>query len=112
MSLADLLTVEGELLLRAPSPSPDADGVQTWTETPLPVLCELQQEIASEANGAMLETTLWRLFLPATVAPRGWDALRLPGDGVMFELEGDAWAVRNPRSGQVSHVEARVRRVE
>lgn len=113
MSVATLLSVPCELVRRSPS-TPDEYGDPTWAETAAETVCELQQESAVEANGQAVEDTTWRLFLPPGAAspeePRGWDAVRV--SGVTYELDGDTWAVRNPRTGGVSHVEARVRRVE
>ena len=76
-----------------------------------PTRCELQQAGAREDANAAVQVVTWRAWLPPDAPARGWDALRLD-DGRLLELEGDAWAVRNPRTGVVHHVEAFVRGTE
>jgi hypothetical protein len=110
VTLEHLLTLECELLRRRQEGDPDDYGNPGWEvvdDEQLP--CELQQEQSYEAEGGVLEISLWRLFLPATAPPAGWDAVRV--DDVVYELEGDAWLVRNPRTTVDHHVEARVRRI-
>jgi hypothetical protein len=123
-----LLTLECVLLRQRQIGEADEYGDPTWQvidEEPLP--CELQQEQAYEAEGGAVQVTTWRLFLPASAPPAGWDAVsvRVPDpeepeepdveeralDGDVYLLEGDAWLVRNPRTGVEHHVEARVRRI-
>jgi hypothetical protein len=113
VSPTHLLTRPATLIERVADPeTPDEYGNPGWTETGIDTACELQQVGSSEALGDAVQVTLWRLFLPAETPARGWDALRLEGDDVLYELEGDPWQVRNPRTGAVSHVEASARRVE
>lgn len=107
-TLEHLLTRSATLVLRvAVDPTdPDAeleavDGDETS--------CELQQTNETDGLDGRVQSTTWRLWLPAGVELTGWDAVRV--DGELFELEGDPWPVRNPRTSVVSHVEARVRRV-
>jgi hypothetical protein len=111
VSLAGLLTLDATLLRRSQDGAPDEYGDPTWTTVSESVACEVQQEGASEDHGDAVQTSTYRAILAADAADvRGWDALDLAG--VVYELDGDAWTVRNPRTGVVSHVEARVRRVE
>lgn len=70
--------------------------------------CELQQTTAGEVVDGRVMVTGWRVFLPAGVDLSGWDALRI--DDVLLELDGDPWQVRHPRTGDVHHVEAALRR--
>lgn len=113
MSLLELMSVPCELLSRYPDPGQtDPYGNPVQTETRTPSLCEIQQVSATEDHGDAVESNTWRLFLPPDVPVRGWDAIELSGTGWRYEIEGDGWEVRNPRTGLVTHIEATVRRVE
>jgi hypothetical protein len=106
-----LLTLEAQLLRRSQDGPPDEYGNPAWEAVAEPVTCELQQEGATEAEGGAVQVSAWRVYLAAAAADvRGWDALEVAG--ATYEVDGDAWTVRNPRTGAISHVEARVRRVE
>jgi len=104
-----LMTRTAVLLQREQDGPVDEYGNPTWTEVGVPVACELQQESAYEDEGGVLQLTTWRLYLPASAPSSGWDALQLGSE--LYELEGDAWLARNPRTQLDSHVEARVRRL-
>lgn len=108
MSILHLLTRPATLVRRdsADPLEPDAELVPVDAgET----LCELQQSTDTEHHDGRVQSTTWRVWLPAELAGvTGWDALRV--DGELFELDGDPWPVRNPRTSVVSHVEARVTR--
>ena len=106
---AHLLTLTGTLLRRAQTGPPDEYGDPTWTELGEPIACELQQEVGYDAAGGAIQLSTWRVFLPPTTPPTGWDGITI--GAVTYELEGDAWLARNPRTGIDSHVEARVRRL-
>jgi hypothetical protein len=108
---AHLMTLQGTLLRRTQTGPPDEYGDPTWEEVGEPTVCELQQEVGYEASGGAVQLSTWRLFLPPTAPPTGWDAVQLAGSGAIYALEGDAWLARNPRTGADSHVEARVRRL-
>jgi hypothetical protein len=77
----------------------------TWAET----VCELQQRQRDEP-GEMGETsaTDWRLYLPAGTDIDTSDTVIV--NDQIFEVVGDPWQARNPRTRQQSHVEATVRR--
>lgn len=83
------------------NPLTDAETIDT--------VCELQQRTRGEDAGAdEFSETMWALFfLPheeldteATVTV----------DGHVYELVGEPWIVRNPRTHQVSHIEATAKR--
>ena len=117
MSVLELLSHPATIIVRTPDPAnADEYGNPGSIETEFPTLAEIQQESATETNSDAVETTTWRVFLPPDAPTRGWNALQIEDGsiegGSRFELEGDAWQVRNPRTGLISHVEARVRRVE
>lgn len=104
MSVRDLMRHEAALVTRTPG-EPDEYGNPTSTETELATVCELQQAGAREELDGAVPVTTWRVFLPADAPAKGWDAVRL-ADGRVLELNGDAWAVSSPRTGELSHVEA------
>jgi hypothetical protein len=108
--IGGLLTLDAQLLRRDQSGPPDEYGNPGWVVVGEPVACELQMQTSFEDHGAALQSSTYRLILAPLAGVRGWDALEL--DGVTYELDGDAWLARNPRTGQLSHVEAIVRRVE
>ena len=103
MSVGDLLNVPAALLTRTPGP-PDEYGNPTTLAVSVPTVCELQQSGAREELDGNVQVVTWLVFLPASAPARGWDALDV--DGRVLELNGDAWAVRNPRTGELSHVQA------
>lgn len=81
------------------------------TEVVEAVVGELQQQRRTEplAEGE-LSDTIWMLFLPAGTQLSTGDAIVC--DGHIYELVGDPWEARNPRTQTASHVEATVRRTE
>lgn len=82
-------------------------GEEIPTEDVLTTVGELQQVQRDEPSGAgELSVTRWLLFLPAGTELRTGDSVEV--DGASYELTGDPWSVRNPRTQAVSHVEASV----
>jgi hypothetical protein len=69
---------------------------------------ELQQRQRSEDETGGVSDTSWLLVLPA--------GTRIAGDSIVtvndlaYEVIGEPWAARNPRTGQESHIEATLRR--
>ena len=88
----------------------DEYGDEIATETTIDTVCELQQQQRTETDdpGTRAAST-WTLFLPAgtTIGP----ADTVTVDGQDFELVGEAWPARNPRTQTESHMEATIRRV-
>ena len=95
------------LLTRSPTGPPDEYGNPTNEVVETPTRCELQQSGAREELDGTVQVVTWRVFLPAAAPAQGWDALRL-ADGRELELNGNAWPVVNPRTGELHHVEAYV----
>jgi hypothetical protein len=104
-----LMNRPATLLSRTQDGPDDEYGNPTWTEVAAATTCELQQEVGWEAEGGVIQLSTWRVFLPAGTPADGWDAVNVDGD--LYELEGDAWPARNPRTKNFTHVEARVRRL-
>jgi hypothetical protein len=96
---------EATLVVRTHAGGVDEYGNPTSVESELATRCEIQQAGAREELDGAVQVVTWRVFLPADVPAKGWDLLRL-ADGRELELRGHAWAVVNPRTGELSHVEA------
>jgi hypothetical protein len=109
-TLDHLLTRQATLLRRTPTGPEDELGDPTWEIVAEPIACELQPAGSSEDHGDNVQSSSWRVFLPASCADvAGWDALEL--DGETYELAGDPSPLWHPRLQTVDHVEAIVTRV-
>ncbi len=84
--------------------SEDAWGTPIDVETTTATVCELQQQQRNSVGPDEWQSSIWRLFLPAGTNVNGIDRVRV--DGVTFSVDGPPWAVRNPRTGARSHIEA------
>lgn len=72
-------------------------------------VCDLQQSRRDEQDDqGELSDTVWNLYLPAGTELTTADKVEV--DGVDYEVVGDPWPARNPRTQLESHVEATVRR--
>lgn len=98
---------------------PDAYGDSTVTTTTTTALCELQQSRSTEVrDGETVVTSEWSLYGfrdPATGGPLevAVDADdEVDVDGTTYAVDGKPWTVRDPLSGEASHVEARLRLVQ
>jgi hypothetical protein len=108
--ITPLLRLPATLVRRSAGAVRDEYGNVELDELELATTCELQQSGAREDLDGAVQVVTWRVFLPPDAPARGWDALRV--DGRLLELEGDAWTVVNPRSGETHHVEAYLRETE
>lgn len=116
-----LFTLTATITRVEPDPdNPDEYGNPGMTETEVTAACELQQVQRSENTiDSAAQAEDWALF----VDPMGEDEggylieVELEGSdrvevgGVTYELVGPPWAVRNPRTQVITHIEARVRQV-
>lgn len=110
MTLAALLTLDATITHRTPAGTTDAFGDEETTETTTSTVCELQQRQRTEqTSGGELSDTQWLLILPAGTTIATGDTVTI--DGADYEIHGEPWTVRNPRTGVDSHIEATVRRV-
>lgn len=107
--LATLINRDCSIIRRSPSGSEDAFGNEIQTETSVATVCDLQQQRADERN-AQGETSYdeWIAFLLAGISIKTADTLVV--DGQEFEVIGDPWHARNPRTKSESHIEVRLRR--
>lgn len=77
-------------------------------------MCELQQVPRRSVSGEPaahpdVSDSLWLLVLPADTLIDTGDAVIV--DGHRYEVSGEPWVARNPRTQAVSHIEASLRRV-
>ncbi len=87
---------------------PDAFGDRQRTVETVETVCELQQSRSTEnRDGALVVVSEWNLYLPPGVPLAAEDEVDV--DGHTFAIEGLPWAVRDPLSGEGSHIEARAR---
>lgn len=100
------------IISRTASGSTDDYGNATETETETATVGELQRQISrgSAENAQELSDTDWLLVLPAGTTIDTNDRIRVE-DGRVFEVEGEPWHARNPRTGLEHHVEVSLRRV-
>ena len=109
MPLAQLLNRPCTITRRSQSAETDEYGNAVPTEDVAATVCELQQRQRDEsADQGEVSDTEWLLVLPAGTAIRTGDSVSI--DGEDFELVGDPWSARNPRTGLESHIEATLRR--
>lgn len=103
--LTDLLNLPVTIVRRTTGEGFDPVPVESLVE----VLGELQQTRRDEpANEGELSVTTWLLILPAGTDVRTGDAVI--ADGSIYEVVGDAWQARNPRTQLASHVECTLKR--
>lgn len=109
MSLAALLNRPITVIRRSTSGSTDDFGNDQPTESLIQTVGELQQRRRDEPDAeGELSDTQWTLFLPAGTDIATGDAIVC--DGLIYELVGDPWDVRNPRLQAQSHIECTLRR--
>lgn len=107
--LSTLLNRPMTILRRTASGTTDAYGADIPGTTEVEVVGELQQQRRDEpATEGELSDTRWLAIFPAGTSIDTGDAVAC--DGETFEVVGDPWAARNPRTQVVSHVEATLRR--
>lgn len=109
MTLTALLNRPMTIVRRSAGATADEFGNIIDVEVAEDVFGELQQQQRSEpvAEGELSDTR-WILFLPAGTELGTGDAIVC--DGHIYELVGNPWDVRNPRTQDESHVEATLRR--
>lgn len=108
MTLPELINRPCTLIRRSPSEVIDELGDEIPDVTETAGVWEVQQRSAAESEEEVSETAWVAFFLPGTDL-RNVDAILDPELG-RFELVGDPWPARNPRTHEEHHVEAQVRR--
>lgn len=110
MSLANLINRPCTITHRSESGVTDDYGndVSAFTETA--TVCELQQRQRDEpADSGEVSATEWSIFLLPPDSLHTGDKVTV--DNEVYEIVGEPWRARNPRTRQVEHVEATARRV-
>lgn len=115
MSLAQMLNRPCTITHRSSGSEKDRYGDEMQSESDVDTVCELQQSRRSlsgrtsepEENGDMSDTDWTGIFLPGTVIGSA-DTVMCGGD--TFEVVGQPWEARNPRTGAFNHVEVPLRR--
>lgn len=109
MTLAALLNLPVTITRRVETDELDEFGNQLDDEQAVETVGELQQRQSNEPAGAG-EVSIgdFLLILPAGTQLTTGD--RVTVDGQAYEVVGDPWRARNPRTRQFSHVQATVRR--
>ena len=112
--LSNLLNRPCQIVRRGPSGVEDGYGNEIAGETVVSTVCELQLAGGANVGGEVhgheeTSKTQWRCFFPVSTDIDGTD--RVITDAEVYEVDGEPWAVRNPRTQQMSHVESRLVRV-
>lgn len=109
MSLTTLLNLPCVIERRTDSGATDRYGSPRASVSEMETVCELQQRTRDEpGDQGELSATDWRLYLPAGTDIDTSDTVIV--DGIVFEVVGDPWQARNPRTRSQSHVEATLRK--
>lgn len=87
----------------------DEDGDRKTGEAEVATVCELQQDpsFRRESEGELSDTR-WKIFFKVGEEIDSGDAVLV--DGERYEVLGEPWHARNPRTQQASHVEVTARR--
>lgn len=107
MSIERLANRTCTLIRREASAEANPYGDKVRDEVSVSTLCELQQRGRGEGEDEVSDTRWLAIFLPSEKVHTGY---ALIVDGETYEVEGEPWRARNPRTQVVSHVEATVRR--
>lgn len=110
MSIARLINRPCTIRREVEGDTKDELGNATTDAVAVETKCELQQAsgFRSEREGEVSETR-WVIFLLPGEEVGSGDSIDVEGDGV-FEVFGEPWKVRNPRTGACSHIEVAVER--
>lgn len=111
MPPADLITRPCTIVNRSESDDTDELGNEIPSEDLVDGVWEVQQRNRREqGDEAELSDTLWDAYFLAGTKLRTGDAV-IDDELGHFELVGDPWPARNPRTQQASHLEATVRQI-
>lgn len=112
MSIQTLLNRPCQIVRRTASTTEDAYGNLIPDETITSAVCELQPRAQSQSSepGMLGEVsdTHWVIFLLPGETLRTGDSVIV--DDETYEIVGDPWRARNPRTQQFEHIEAPARR--
>ena len=111
--ISGLMNLSCQIVRRGPSGMEDDYGNEIAGESVVSTVCEFQKQntMGEQESGSRndLADSSWDVFFPADTDIDSGDALLV--DGKEYEVDGEPWTVRNPVTGQLSHVECSVKRV-
>lgn len=107
MSTERLINRSCTVIRREASDEVTPYGDKVRDEVSVSTRCELQQRGRGEGEDDISDTRWLAIFLPSEKIHAGY---ALIVDGETYEVEGEPWRARNPRTQVVSHIEATVRR--
>ena len=111
--ISNLINRPCQIVRRAPSGLEDDYGNEIPGETIVATVCEFQKQRGlgdqEDASRNELAESKWNVFFPSGTDVASGDSVIV--DGIEYEGDGEAWPVRNPLTGQMSHVEVQVKRV-
>lgn len=109
MSITSLINRTCTIVSRSAGGDVDEYGGEVLTETSTTTVCELQQRRADERElQGESSDDRWIAFLNPDEEIETADILIV--DGQKFEVVGDPWVARNPRTRENSHIEVQLRR--
>ena len=109
MDVTRLLTLTATITHVAHAGAADAYGNPTETTTTSTAAAEIQQTQRDEhTRDANVAEETWLLVLAPTATIDNTD--RVSVGGVSYEVIGPPWRARNPRTGDVTHIEATVKK--
>lgn len=113
MTVSALMNRTCQIVHRSSTGTEDEYGNVIPAETTTSTVCELQGaalRVGAEPNNYNdLSKTKWTIYLPAGTALESADVVIV--DDEEYEVDGDVWEVRNPRTGTLSHIEGAVVKV-
>ena len=99
------------LVRRDATGATDSRGNPVIETTELDSLCEIQQERREEATDTgVITVTTWRAFFAPGLDIAAGDKVITTDDGRGYEVDGEPWEARNPRTQSLSHIEATLKR--
>ena len=109
MTLAALLNRPCTIVTRTESGTVNEYGDTVDTEATITTVCELQQKQRDENDDrGELAQSEWLLVLPAGTDVRLGDSVTV--EDLVFEVVGEPWHARNPRTQAASHIEVTLAR--
>ena len=113
MSLTQLINKPCSIISRSPGSTPNEFGWKDRAESVTSTVCYMEQNGQAGANEHPGDNDMsdvrWTVIFPVGTEIDADDVVSV--DGLEYEVDGEAWAVRNPRTQTMSHVEANVVRV-
>jgi hypothetical protein len=107
VTLSQLLNLPCVVLHRSPGKEADQLGNKRPAEASTETVCELQQAQAFESESEdQVSDNRWRLFLPFGTEIAAADTVTIAGED--YEVLGEPWPARNPRTQAGSHIEVTV----